>query len=92
METGIRFRIIENNTEVVDTYSIMIPNTKRKIGNPEFIIAEYDKLKKQYPKGEIIVICETTHWETYEPMSKLLPEDIEGLLKKADKVFKKGLL
>jgi hypothetical protein len=91
METGIKFRIIENNKKVCDTLRIMIPDTKRKIGNEEFILEEYNKLKEKYPNAEIIVICETTHWETYQPMSKFFIEDVYELIKKSDAVLKKGL-
>lgn len=92
MDTCIKFRIIENNKKVADSERIIIPDTKRKIGNEEFIIQEYNKLKEKFPNAEIIIICETIHWETYKPMSKLLIEDIYVLVKKADKILKQGLL
>lgn len=92
METGIKFRIIKDDKLVGDTPRILIPDTKRKIVNEEFILEEYQKMKDRFPGSEIMVICETTHWETYMPMSKLLIDDIYALVNKSDKVLKKGLL
>jgi hypothetical protein len=93
MNTGIKFRIIEDNKKVLDTAPIpILPDLKTKLLNEEFILEEYNGIKEKFPNAEIIVICETVHWETYEPMSKLLAEDIAGLIKKADKVLKQGLL
>jgi len=91
---GIKFRVIENNKKVLDTTRIDIPFPKQMSSTerPEYFTDTYDALKKKYPKAEIIVICENIIWETYEPMSKLLHEDIIGLLKKVDKTMREGVL
>jgi len=90
--TGIRFRVIENKEKLFDTAPIPVRIPKRVVGIEEFIETTYNKLKKEYPNAEIVVICEHIIWETYEPMTKLLPEDILGLIKKVDETMKEGIL
>jgi late competence protein required for DNA uptake (superfamily II DNA/RNA helicase) len=91
MKTGIKFRVVEDNKNLGDTLPIIIPDTKRKIGNEDFILEEYQRLKDNFPNAEIIVICETTHWETYKPMTKLLIEDVYALIEKSNKSIKSEL-
>lgn len=90
--TGIRFRVIRNDKKLFDTPPLEIQFPKRSLDDAEFIKKTYDKLKKEHPKAQIIVICENILWETYEPMTELLPDDIMGLLKKMHNTMKEGIL
>lgn len=91
METVIKFRIIENGKNLGETQGVFV-NDPNDIYEEELILDQYKQLKLKYPNSEIMVICETKHWETYTPMSKLLAEDIYQLIKNADKIVKNGII
>ncbi len=92
--TGIRFRVIQDNRKLFDTppMEIPFPQVLDRFNELEDFTKAYDALKLKYPDAEIIVICETILWETYKPLTNLLPDDIPALLKKMDTEMRKGIL
>ena len=90
MSTGIIFRIIENDKKVMDTSPISIILSEHQ--DAHGIIEQYNRLKVKYPNAEIIVICEGIIWETYQPLTTLVEQDIFALLKKLDETMRRGIL
>lgn len=98
--TGIRFRIVENGKPTREglpmggVIELVFPNGKPNPFRPfgeQYVLDHYNKLKKENPNAEIVVVVENIMQEFFTPLTKLNKGDIGVMLSKLDERVKKGL-
>jgi hypothetical protein len=83
MSTKVGFRIFKDNAKIKDTEFYHFPHPQAKDVD-EFIGFTFDRLKKEYPNHEIMVVCEVTARECHSPLTNLSKEDLLELVRRTE--------